>query len=76
MGTLLFVCPTTGQQTSTGIEIDRSSFKNLPRHTTELACPHCGKRHVLSRVWAWLGDEDLDRLLAKAEPDIAATAAS
>ena len=27
MGTLVFVCPTTGYQVSTGIEVDRSSFK-------------------------------------------------
>jgi hypothetical protein len=74
MGTLLFVCPATGQQASTGIEIDRSSFKSLQRHATELACPRCGKRHVLSRVWAWL-DEDFERLLVKAEPGAAATAA-
>ncbi len=41
MSMLLFVCPATGQQVSTGIEIDRSSFKSLSRHTTELNCPHC-----------------------------------
>ena len=27
MGTLVFVCPTTGHQVSTGVEVDRSSFK-------------------------------------------------
>jgi hypothetical protein len=31
MGTLVFVCPTTGHQVSTGVEVDRSSFKSLPR---------------------------------------------
>ena len=25
MGTLVFVCPTTGQEVSTGIEVDRTS---------------------------------------------------
>jgi hypothetical protein len=60
VSTLLFVCPATGQQVSTGIEIDRSSFKNLSRHTTELTtelnCPHCDTNHVLSGVWAWLDE--------------------
>jgi hypothetical protein len=76
MSTLLFVCPTTGQQVSTGIEIDRSSFKSLPRHTTELHCPRCHKSHLLSGVWAWLGEEDLEGRLARAGYDIGSAAAS
>ena len=27
MGTLVFVCPTTGHEVSTGVEIDRSNYK-------------------------------------------------
>jgi len=54
MGTLVFVCPNTGQQVSTGVEIDRSSFKNLPRTRTSIFCPCCCKNHLLSRIWAWL----------------------
>ena len=34
MGTLIFVCPTTGHQVSTGVEVDRSSYRNLPRTKT------------------------------------------
>jgi len=66
MSTLLFVCPATGQQVSTGIDIDRSSFKSLPRHSTELHCPRCNTNHALSDVWAWLGEEDLEKQLASA----------
>ena len=29
MGTLVFVCPTTGHEVSTGVEIDRSNYKRL-----------------------------------------------
>jgi hypothetical protein len=54
MGTLIFVCPTTGQRVSTGVEIDRSSFKSLPRTKTSIVCPRCRKSHLLSRIWAWL----------------------
>jgi hypothetical protein len=31
MGTLIFVCPTTGHEVSTGVEIDRSNYKRLSR---------------------------------------------
>jgi hypothetical protein len=54
MGTLIFVCPTTGHQVSTGVEVDRSSFKSLPRTKTSIFCPRCRKNHLLSRIWAWL----------------------
>ena len=54
MGTLIFVCPTTGQHVSTGVEIDRSSFKSLPRTKTSISCPRCRESHLLSRIWAWL----------------------
>jgi len=36
MGTLIFVCPTTGHQVSTGVEVDRSSYKSLPRTKTAI----------------------------------------
>ena len=54
MGTLVYVCPTTGHQVSTGVEVDRSSFKSLPRTKTAIFCPRCHKNHLLSRIWAWL----------------------
>jgi hypothetical protein len=43
MSTLIFVYPTTGHQVSTGVEVDRSSFKSLPRTKTSIFCPRCGK---------------------------------
>jgi hypothetical protein len=51
MGTLVFVCPTTGHEVSTGVEVDRSSYKRLPRTKTSIFCP-------LSRIWAWLDSND------------------
>ena len=50
MGTLIFVCPTTGHQVSTGVEVDRSSYKMLPRTKTAIFCPRCHKNHLLSRT--------------------------
>jgi len=54
MDTLVFVCPSTGHEVSSGIEIDRSSFKSLPRTKTAISCPHCRENHLLSAIWAWL----------------------
>jgi hypothetical protein len=58
MGTLIFVCPTTGHQVSTGVELDRTSFKSLPRTKTAIFCPRCHEEHLLSRIWAWLDSND------------------
>ena len=54
MGTLVFVCPTTGHEVSSGVEVDRSSYKTLPRTKTAIFCPRCRKNHLLSAIWAWL----------------------
>ena len=54
MGTLVFVCPTTGHEVSTGVEVDRSSYKSIPRTKTAIFCPRCRKNHLLSVIWAWL----------------------
>ena len=51
MGTLVFVCPTTGHEVSTGVEVDRSSYKRLPRTKTAIFCEHLRRLFlVLVRV--------------------------
>jgi hypothetical protein len=57
MGTLVFVCPTTGHEVSTGVEIDRPNYKSLSRTKTAIFCPRCCKNHMLAAIWAWLIDE-------------------
>ena len=57
MGTLVFVCPTTGHEVSTGVEVDRSNYKRLSRTKTAIFCPRCRKNHMLSVTWAWLVSE-------------------
>jgi hypothetical protein len=68
MGTLVFVCPITGHQVSTGVEVDRSSYKRLPRTKTAIFCPHCRKNHLLSRIWAWLDSNDPKVVVTDAVP--------
>ena len=55
MGTLIFLCPTTGHQVST-VEVDR--YKSLPWTKTAIFCPRCHKSHLLSRIWVWLDSND------------------
>jgi hypothetical protein len=57
MGILVIVCPTTGHEVSTGVEIDRSNYKRLSRTKTVVFCPRCRKNHTLAAIWAWLVDE-------------------
>ena len=61
MGTLVFVCPTTGHEVSTGVEVDRSSYKRLSRTKTAVFCPRCRKNHILAAIWVWLVDEVPER---------------
>ena len=58
MSALLFVCPNSGREISTGIEIDSDSFyRGLPHVLAEIACPDCGLIHNLFEVHPRLTDE-------------------
>jgi hypothetical protein len=48
MGLLRIRCPETGDDFSTGIEIDPESFARLPDKLPGSTCPLCGGEH------AWL----------------------
>ena len=56
MAGLRFMCPKTGIQVDTGIDLDAANFAALPREITTLQCPHCNEPHLLAHVSAWLGD--------------------
>ena len=56
MGTLVFVCPTTGLEVFTGLEMDHATFAGLPSVLPDIRCPHCTKPHQLSEVAAWLAE--------------------
>lgn len=55
MGSLVFACPNTEHEVSTGIEIDSSSFGSLSNGFTELRCPHC-RPHQLLETRAWISE--------------------
>jgi hypothetical protein len=60
MGTLYFICPVTGNQVSTGIEIDAVTFEKL--RGENVRCPHCQAPHPISGVQAWIGDAVVETL--------------
>jgi hypothetical protein len=59
MGTLGFVCPTTGREVDTGIEVDSLSFTSL--HSEQLGCPECLETHQLSLIKIWVGRHESAR---------------
>jgi hypothetical protein len=42
MGVLVFVCPTSGHEVVTGLEIDPASYQGLKHETAEIKCSACG----------------------------------
>ena len=54
MGTLVFVCPTSGREVVTGLEIDVMSFQGLPKVLADIKCSECGDIHNLLEVDARL----------------------
>jgi hypothetical protein len=59
MAPLRFICPATGNQVDTGVDLDEEGFATLD-DDTELGCPHCDDTHRISQVQAWLGDVEPD----------------
>ena len=48
MGTLVFVCPTTGLEVITGLEMDFDTFADLPSVLPDIRCHQL--RHVAARL--------------------------
>ncbi len=69
MGSLVFICPSSSQEVSTGLEMDPASFRALPL-IAEIKCPACGLTHNLFQVGARLindGSEPRDASPAAAD---------
>ena len=61
MGTLFFVCPATGREVASGLEVDAGSYESLPNGATEIRCPECQRTHLLSEIQARIGSDGRDR---------------
>src|SRR5262245_49328859 len=56
MGTLVFVCPATGEEVSTGIEMDLATLSQLD--LAKVFCSHCRQPHHMVGVEYWLSQID------------------
>ena len=52
MGTLIFVCPATGEEVSTGLEMDLPTLQRL--ELGRVYCPHCRQAHQMAGLQYWL----------------------
>jgi hypothetical protein len=52
MGVITILCPRTGKQVSTGIEIGRDQFARMRETRFTMSCWLCGGEHVWSKRWA------------------------
>jgi hypothetical protein len=56
-GYLVFVCPNSGREVFTGLEIDSASFQGLSKVLAEINCSDCGGTHNLFEVQSRLVDD-------------------
>ena len=54
MGTLIFVCPATGEEVSTGLEMDLPTLQRL--ELGKVYCPHCRQTHQMAGIRYWLSE--------------------
>jgi hypothetical protein len=54
MGTVMIRCPRTGQEISTGMEVDATSFKATPVFFARSYCPICRTEHEWFAKDAWV----------------------
>jgi hypothetical protein len=52
MGVITILCPRTGRQVSTGVEIDRARFERMGETRFTMTCWLCGGEHAWSKRWA------------------------
>jgi hypothetical protein len=58
MGTLCFICPVSGREVDTGIELDMGGFDSL--RAEPLGCPECLGVHRIGAIKAWVRVKSLD----------------
>ena len=57
MGTLVFACPATGEEVSTGIEMDLATLEQL--RLAKVYCPNCRQPHQMAGIEYWLTEVQL-----------------
>jgi hypothetical protein len=54
MVTLIFVCPATGEEVSTGLEVDLPTLQRS--ELGRVYCPHCRQQHQMAGIKYWLSE--------------------
>lgn len=49
MSKLMILCPTTGQEVFTGIEIPSDTIAQIPEIVSRMTCPACNQEHAWSK---------------------------
>jgi hypothetical protein len=57
MGMIMFRCPQTGREISTGLAIEPARFKALPVFFSRSYCPICRTEHEWFAQEAWVREE-------------------
>ncbi|MEI9803949.1 MAG: hypothetical protein WDN48_05120 [Pseudolabrys sp.] len=57
MSSVMIECPKNGRPVSTGIEVEPSVFRELPKIASKMTCPACGQEHAWTTRSAWLTGE-------------------
>lgn len=52
MGVVTIRCPRTGDEVSTGLEMDQKTWDALPVVPSRMHCPACRAEHVWSKTYA------------------------
>ena len=60
MGTVMIRCPETGREVSTGMHVDRDSFRATPVFFARSFCPICKAEHEWFAQEAWVCDVTID----------------
>jgi hypothetical protein len=56
MGMVMIRCPETQRAISTGMQVDRATFRSMPVFFIRILCPLCGKNHEWFAKGAWVCD--------------------
>jgi hypothetical protein len=66
MGTLAFVCPATGDEVSTGIEMDLATLECC--ELSKIYCSHCRQQHQMAGIEYWLTEVHLRETTHEEDP--------
>jgi hypothetical protein len=61
MGIIMFMCPSTGNAISTGIEVDKGKFNRTPVFIGHTKCPICKIDHEWFARDVWVSELDSNR---------------